>query len=62
LVADVENHGPAKNKHARKQAENSSHYFPFMQDIPAVSQAPMASLPQSDEDEQYDQDEIEIDH
>jgi len=62
LVAGVDNRGPAKDKNARKQNENSGDYFPIVQDIPAVRQeAGVAPLPQSDEEEKYDQNEIQKD-
>jgi len=62
LVRGVDNRGPAKDKNADKQTENSGDYCPIMQDIPAVKQkAGMACLPQSDEEEQCDQNEIQTD-
>jgi len=63
LVADVDNCCPAKNKYAKKQEQNSSHYFPFVQHIPAARQgSSMIFLPQSDQEVQYDENKIQIDH
>jgi hypothetical protein len=62
LVGGVDHRGPAKDKNAGKQTENTDHYCPIMQDFPAVGQEiGMAYLPQSEEVEQYDQKEIQTD-